>query len=224
MDNLKIGVVVFHKDVWKIYQERWFRRSLDSMVNQTVKEVYFYEVNYGEDSTSFLSGYDIENLKFYHNPLSNYAEAMNFIISEAFSDGCDYVFNTNLDDFYREDRIEKQLELIQSGYDIVSSDFCYVEEKIDRHGSVVDQVVQYMHVWRTPEHIIGYFRNGENIFAHPAVCYSKKFWEGNKYDKDKVPQEDFHLWRESIEKGYKFAIHPEVLLYYRRHENQVSTK
>jgi hypothetical protein len=224
MDNLKIGVVVFHKDVWKIYQERWFRRSLDSMVNQNVKEVHFYEVNYGEDSTSFLSGYGVENLKFYHNPLSNYAEAMNFIISEAFSDGCDYVFNTNLDDFYREDRIEKQLELIQSGYDIVSSDFCYVEEKTDRHGSVVDQVVQYMHVWRTPEHIIGYFRNGENIFAHPAVCYSKKFWEGNKYDKDKVPQEDFHLWRESIEKGYKFAIHPEVLLCYRRHENQVSTK
>lgn len=224
MGNLKLGVVIFHKEVQKIYKERWFRRSLESMINQSVKEVHFYEINYGEDSTSLLSEYEVENLKFYHQPLSNYAEAMNFIISEAFNDGCDYVFNTNLDDFYRRDRIEKELELIRSGYDIVSSDFCYVEERIDTLGAAEDKVIQHMQVWRVPEHIIGYFRNGENIFAHPAVCYSRKFWEGNKYDPDKVPEEDFHLWRESIEKGYKFAIHPEVLLYYRRHENQVSTK
>ena len=224
MGNLKLGVVVFHKEVQKIYKERWFRRSLESMINQSVKEVHFYEINYGKDSTSLLSGYKVKNLKFYHRPLSNYAEAMNFIISEAFNDGCDYVFNTNLDDFYRKDRIEKELELIQSGYDIVSSDFCYVEERADVDGVIKDAIIQDMHIWRPPEHIISYFRNGENIFAHPSVCYSRKFWEGNKYNPDMVPEEDFHLWRESAERGYKFAIHPEVLLYYRIHENQVSTK
>ena len=37
---------------------------------------------------------------------------MNMIIDEAFNDGCDYVFNTNLDDYYHPTRIEKQIEKI----------------------------------------------------------------------------------------------------------------
>jgi hypothetical protein len=219
--DLKLGVVVFHKNLWKIYKERWFRKSLDTMVNQTVENLHFYEINYGEDRGSFLQGYGVENLKFYHKEMSNYAEAMNFIITEAFNDGCDYVFNTNLDDYYRSDRVERELEFIRSGgYDIVSSDFCYIRE----NSHDVDEVFHYMNIWRRPEDIPYYLRNNQNIISHPSVCYSKKFWKNNRYDTSKVPQEDLCLWKESIEKGYKFGIHPEILLYYRIHENQVSNK
>jgi hypothetical protein len=125
--DLKVGVVFFHSDIRNIYKERWIEKSITSMKNQTVKNLHFYEISYGENQKSILSEYSVENLKFYHKNFNNYAEAMNFIISEAFSDGCDYVFNTNMDDFYRQDRVEKEFELIQSGYDIVSSDFCYVK-------------------------------------------------------------------------------------------------
>jgi len=223
--NLKLGVVVFHKNIWDIYKERWFRKSLDTMVNQTVGNLHFYEVNYGGGQHSLLSGYGVENLKFYNDEMTNYAEAMNFIISKAFEDGCDYVFNTNLDDFYRLDRVEKELELIQSGdYDIVSSDFCYVREFVNKNNDDDDEIFRPMNIWRDPEDIIYYLRNNENVISHPSVCYSKRFWKGNRYDVNKVPQEDLFLWKESIEKGYRFAIHPEILLYYRRHENQVSTK
>ncbi len=223
--SLKLGVVVFHKNSCQIYKERWIRKSLDTMTNQTVKDLYFYEINYGKDQHSFLRSYGVENLNFYNKEMSNYAEAMNFIISKAFEDGCEYVFNTNLDDFYRLDRVEKELELIQSGdYDIVSSDFCYIRECINKSGDDDDMIFKNMNIWRPPENIIHYLRNSENIISHPSVCYSKRFWEGNRYDTSKVPQEDLFLWKESIEKGYKFAIHQEILLYYRIHENQVSTK
>lgn len=222
---LKLGVVVFHQNPFSIYKERWVKKSLSSIVKQTVADLNFYEIDYSGEDLCLLKDYPVQNLKFYSEKMSNYAEAMNFIISKAFDDGCDYVFNTNVDDFYMIDRIKKELDLAESGeYDLVSSDFCYIREKVNYQGETEDEIFIVMNIYKRPENIIHCLRNNENVIAHPSVCYSRRFWEGNKYDTSKTPQEDLCLWKESIEKGYKFAIHPEILLYYRIHENQVSKK
>lgn len=222
---MKLGVVIFHQNPFSVYKKRWIQKSLDSIINQTVKDLNFYEVDYSGSNISLLKDYNLKNYKHYSQKMTNYAEAMNFIISEAFANGCEFVFNTNIDDYYRPDRIEKQLYLIESGnYDVVSSDFCYIKEKEDPNGDYTDEVFLFMNIYKKPEDIIHHLRKDSNVIAHPSVCYSKKFWSSNKYDPTKTPQEDLDLWKKSIEKGHRFAIHPDILLYYRIHKNQVSNQ
>jgi hypothetical protein len=221
---MKLGVVFFHKNINNIYKQRWIRLSIESMINQTIKDLNFYEINYGGDD-SILGGYNVKKFKFYNQKFSNYAGAMNFVITKAFEDGCDYVFNTNLDDFYRLDRVEKELDLLKTeNYDIISSDFCYIGEFIDEKGQPYDKILRHMDIWRPTKDIKLYLRNDHNIISHPSVCYSKNFWEKNRYDEDQTPKEDLELWKKTIEQGYKFVIHPEILLYYRIHQNQESKK
>ena len=108
---MKVGVIIYHSNIQKIYEDRWIKKSIESMINQSFSELTFYEVNYSGLNTSILNEYNI-NKKFWSVKLENYASAMNFIINEAFKDECDYVFNTNLDDYYHVDRIKLQLDLI----------------------------------------------------------------------------------------------------------------
>ena len=89
---MKVGVIFFHKNIEKIYKKRWINKCIDSVRNQSKKDLTFYEINYGDDAEPRL----LVDSVFFHEKKENYADAMNFIISKAFEDGCDYIFNTNL--------------------------------------------------------------------------------------------------------------------------------
>jgi GT2 family glycosyltransferase len=209
--SMKVGIVFFHKDLEKIYREEWITSCIESIKNQTYKDLIYYEIDYSGKNKN-LTGCK----NFYSDLKENYADAMNFIITKAFNDGCDFVFNTNMDDIFEICRIEKQIKYLNKGYDIVSSDFSY----IDQDGNFKFNML--------PSYYNGQIKHqlneNHNVIAHPAVGYSKKFWEGNKYDISKVPEEDLDLWRRAANNGYRFYIIPEILLKYRIHNNQVSTK
>lgn len=220
--KIKVGIVIFHRNIEKIYKKRWIDICVDSILNQSYKDFYLYEINYGGSSQSIFKQKKIKNHVFYSDALGNYAEAMNFIISKSFEDGCDYVFNTNLDDLYHSEKIENQLKYaVNGGYDIVSCDFCYIEESIN-NGREIDTITHFLNVSNLLPEINENFNAGNNIICHPGVCYSKKFWEKNRYDALKIPSEDFDLWKKSILNGYKFGILPGVYLHYRLHKNQIS--
>lgn len=214
----KIGIIIFHKNIKEIYEERWIQKCLDSIMTQTNQEFRIFEINYGGDEYSLIKEYypKFRRLKFISEPLDNHAEAMNRIIDEAFSEGCEYVFNVNLDDYYEKDRIEKQLECLKMGYDVVSSDFSYIYELEGEDKFMTRKLIKQYGPIR--ENLLA----GHNVIAHPSVAFSKKFWEGNRYDPSEVPMEDLLLWCRSIESGYKFYIHEDSLLNYRLHENQIT--
>jgi hypothetical protein len=214
----KLGVIFFHKNIREIYSERWIKKSVESMLNQSIKDFKIYEINYGSDNFSVTEyfGNIANDVFFISKPLKNHAEAMNFIIDEAFSDGCDYVFNTNLDDCYHEERIEKQITKLKEGYDIVTSDFCYMEEINSE-----DRITHYKNI-RSDTNIEFNLSYGHNVIAHPVVAYSKKFWESNRYNIDEIPMEDLRLWQRAIAHGSKFYIMDDVLLFYRLHSNQIT--
>ena len=218
---MKKGVILFHSNINTIYKKRWIDECIDSLLNQTDNDFTFYEVNYGGDTYSVLDGMEIkQDKKFWPVKMNNYAEAMNFIINEAFSDYCEVVFNVNLDDKYHESRIEKETEAIKKGNDIVSSDFCYIEEDDE-----TDKITTFMLMSMHFSDIENQLMSNHNIIAHPSVAYSKRFWlGGNSYDTEKVPEEDLALWKKMKSAGYKFYIIPEILLFYRIHKNQVSHK
>ena len=208
---MKIGVIFFHGNLFRIHKPEWSVKCIESIRNQTIKDLNFYEINFGDDVLQLLP-----DSKFFHIQKKNYVDAMNFIISEAFNDGCDYVFNTNIDDFYHPQRIEKQIECFNQGYDLVSSDFCYVD--------LNDVPYHYMNIKRFGDIKMNLDRD-HNVIAHPCVAFSKNFWtdELNRYNINGVGREDLDLWKSSINRGYKFYIQDDVLLYYRIHTNQVTT-
>ena len=220
---MKKGVIIFHSNIKNIYNSRWISKSVNSMINQSDNDFIFYEINYGDDHESVIPNDCNIEKRFWSIKLSNYAEGMNFILDKAFEDGCDYVFNTNLDDYYCTSRISKQVAMMKDGYDIGSSDFCYIEE-FEEHGLFDDKITLLMNIHQHGD-IRENLENGHNVIAHPAVCYSKNFWNdsNNTYDITKIPAEDYDLWLRSIRRDFKFGIHKDILLYYRRHNNQVSS-
>lgn len=214
---MKLGVIFFHKNIAKIYKDRWIKKCVDSILNQSVKEFSIYEINYGGDDYSVLEGFEFQNPHYFSSmELQNHAEAMNIIIDYAFGDGCDFVFNTNLDDYYRTDRIELQSSMMREGFDIVSSDFCYIEEKGE------DDIITFHKKILQFGPIEKNLYENHNVIAHPAVCFSRKFWEKNRYFPSEIPMEDLLLWKRGISNGYKFYIHPDELLFYRLHQNQIT--
>jgi hypothetical protein len=208
---MKIGVVFFHKEIDKIYKKEWYESCINSIKNQTFSEFDIYEIDYGASNTN-LTG----TSKFFSEEKINYADAMNFIISKSFDDGCDYVFNTNLDDYYTNNRIESQISFLKQGYDLVSSDFRYIDENGNHKWDMIHSGFN--------QSIKENLDANHNIIAHPSVAYSRFFWENNKYDPSQTPIEDLHLWKKSISNGFKFFIVPEILLTYRIHQQQVSNK
>lgn len=207
---MKLGVVFFHKNIDSIYPKRWTYQCINSMLKQTCGDLNFYEIDYGATNNQLTNG------TFYNHETVNHADAMNFIITKAFEDGCEYVFNTNLDDYYEYDRVEKQLVPLQHGYDIVSSDFRYVDENCQQILHV--NILQY-------RDITYHLTTDHNTIAHPCVAFSKRFWmdHRNRYKPDELPREDLNMWRRSINNGYKFYICEDVLLNYRIHDNQITS-
>jgi hypothetical protein len=208
---MKIGIVFFHKNLDKIYKKEWVDQCIESIKNQTIKNISYYEIDYGDSNTN-ISG--AEN--FYSEQKANYADAMNYIISKAFEDGCNYVFNTNMDDYYHPQRIEKQIYYLEKGFDIVSSDFKYIDSEGNFKWNMIHSIYN--------QQIKKELDDNHNVIAHPAVGYGKDFWKSNKYDIEKTPEEDLDLWKRSINSGFKFFIVPEILLTYRIHDTQVSKK
>jgi hypothetical protein len=213
---MKIGVILYHSNINKIYKKRWIDECINSILNQTIKDFIFYEINYSGDNYSVIPESAKNKKQFYSLVLKNYAEAMNFILDKALDENCDVVFNINLDDIYHAERFEKQIKEIKNGYDLVSTDFCYIREINDNE----DEIFYYKNICQHGD-INFNLKNNHNVIAHPSVCYSKKFLQNNRYNIALIPCEDLDLWKRSCDE-YKFHIVNEVLLNYRIHENQVS--
>lgn len=214
---MKKGVILFHSNIRNIYEERWITKCVDSILNQTDSDFTFYEINYGGDNYSVLSPHVTQPKHFWSIKMHNYAYAMNFILDRAFEDGCDVVFNVNLDDFYDLTRFEKQQKFIQEGYELVSSDFCHITEIGEQ-----DVICYHVNIKEHGEVEQALNEKNINVIAHPAACYSRSFWRLNKYDPTKAPQEDFDLWKRAAANGYRFYICDEELLYYRLHNSRAS--
>jgi hypothetical protein len=214
---MKVGVVFFHKNILNIYKESWINSCILSMRYQSFQPLYFYEVNYGDCDTQLVDG-----SKFFNKNFDNHSIAMNYIISKAFDDGCDFVFNTNMDDYYDTYRVEEQLPHLESGNDIVSSDFFIIDDKLSFENPLSGNILSYQNVSSNGS-IRGNLIVKHNVIAHPSVSYSRKFWEdeNNRYGENDIPEEDLILWTKSIHNGYDFFIVPEPLFFYRKHSNQI---
>lgn len=202
---MKIALICYHKNIDKIYPQKWIEEYHNSIVNQTHKEFDIYECDYGAGSQRIF-----DTPYYMSKQFNTFADCMNFMITHCFDSGYDYVFNTNVDDYYSLNRIERQLVFLKQGFDLVTSNFSLINKNSD----VIHTHNFHKHNLRNE------ILKGHNIIAHPVVAYSSYFWINNKYNSSEIPMEDLCLWQRSIRQN-KFVYLRDNLLFHRIHDNSV---
>lgn len=200
---MKLALICYHKNVTQ-YPKQWIDEFSLSILGQTYQDFDIFELNYGGGEERLFACSEFESKE-----LTNHAEAMNYLIDKCFELGYDYMLNTNVDDIYSLDRIEKQLPCMQQGYDIISSNFDLFDERGTFH----------THEFHTLN-IRKELQANHNIICHPVVAISKHFWSWNRYYPHEIPLEDMKLWQRTVA-SFKFIILPDVLLHHREHTNSV---
>lgn len=201
---MKLALLCYHKNIDKIYPKAWIEKYKNSILNQTVKDFDIIEVDYGGSNQRIF-----ENSCYLSKDFLNFVSCMNYLLDDCFNQGYDYVFNTNVDDYYSIDRIERQLLYLQRGFDVVSSNFVLIKDDKEFKSLLFHHM-----------NIKNELSKNHNIIAHPVVAYSKQFWKHHKYDADQIPTEDLNLWQRAID-NKKFMILPDYLLFHRLHDNSV---
>ncbi len=202
---VKCAVLVYHKNVLEVYPENWINEFQKSIMNQTYKEFDIFEIDYsGHGNRLFPDSH------YYSAEKENFVHALITLI-EMVKGEYNYIFNTNVDDYYSLDRIEKQIAKLKAGYDVVSSNF----QLINDNGSA-GTTTQFEGM-NIPQEL----GKGHNVIAHPVVAFKASFFDDFHYNPNEIPAEDMKLWQRSVSKK-KYIILPETLLFHRLHKSSLS--
>lgn len=205
---MKYGVVIYHKNVKTVYPPDWIEYFVDSIKGQSDQDFSVYEYDYGGSGTSILNG-KFENRKHFLSGIeANHADAMNTIYGKAIEDGCDVIFNTNVDDFYHKDRIKFQ-KIMLTKYDIVSSNYQQV------HNGKLGRIAN-LHL-----HTIDALFENLNVVSNPCHAMRRRVFEKLQFDGSLIPYEDLEYWKQCVQAGFSIRILPDILHYYRVYSTQI---
>lgn len=250
----KCAVIFYHKNITKLYKKRWVDKCVQSILDQEKINFDIFEINYGNEDYSVFENIEFDkkiNYSFYKKDYSTHTEAMIFLLKKLFEDlDYDFIFNTNLDDYYDTKRFYYQYyDLINSDSVLNSTLFNYINENSDgedvksNYGNTLIYSKEKL-TWAMNPKIsdVDYNINipynyikeelikRNNYICHPGVCFTKDFWNsidyyGNKirYRNDK-PFEDISLWKRTVESNVKLSIVNKNLVNYRLHESQICSK
>lgn len=203
---MKVALITYHSNLYQLYPDKWIEDYRNSIEAQTYDRFDIYEVNYGDRVGMVFFKSLFESVKF-----PTFVDCMNYMLDKLFNvKKYDYVFNSNIDDVYHPQWVEKTLRFIDR-FDLVSCNFKLFNDDGIYHTHNFERLVIPRELARD-----------HNIICHPGVCYSKWFWENcGPYIPAEVPFEDMRLWQRSLAKGAKMYIQPEHLVHHRVHDNSV---
>jgi len=234
----KSAVIFFHKNIQKLYKKHWIDKCVVSVLDQSFQDFDIFEINYGNEDYSILENKDKKhhNHFFFKKNFPTHVEAMVFLLNICFIDNnYDYVFNTNLDDYYNKDRFIEQIKCCEDGYILNSTLWHYFREDTDyqekqglvfQFGTLGVTGEKYASVSSVKDQL----NKKNNVINHSGVCYSRKFWEGlDKYDnklryRNDKPFEDLTLWTRAVNAGHKITVIEKDLISYRLHNNQIGNQ
>lgn len=203
---MKVALMSYHKNIFKIYPVNWIEEYRDSILAQTFQDFTIHEINYGKTAGFIFWKSNLQTIEF-----PTFVHCMNWMLDYLFNEcGYDVVANTNCDDKYSPRWLEKSLEAIKQGYDLVSCNFQLFNEDGVYHAHYFSRL-----------DIEKELQRNHNPVCHPGVLYSRRFWDnGNRYIPAEIPYEDRELWKRAI-KNSNFIILPEHLVLHRVHDNAV---
>ena len=242
--NNNLLVIIYHSNIKKLYADKWIKDCCDSLMNQTYQKFDICELNYKKDENYSLKNeyftkefLDNRFYYYYNIECKDHTYATNKVIEKGLENGnYHYIAIINVDDYFRKDRFELLLKHINKyKYDLVSSNMYYVNTNNDIISNKVrlsyfDNLKQINNKTIKDEQkaIELNFNKKNNIIAHPCTIFTRRFWKiAGPYPVTEtnngistVGCEDFLLWKKGKKLGLKYGIHPDYILYYRRHKNQ----
>lgn len=199
--------------------EAYLNRAIQSITNQTLENFELILINDGStDATQRIAEQLSENDKrihIYNQDNAGLTKSLNKGLALC---RAQLIARMDADDISRPSRLSAQVHFMKQNPGI-SALGCHIL-KIDANGRSVQ-------VWRSPS------RPDEAAWRlslgctlpHPGVMFRKSAVEQlGGYDPSKKSAEDYDLWCRMVRAGHSITNFPEILVDYRIHESQISTR
>ena len=151
---MRVALISFHKNISR-YPKEWITKYRNSILNQTNTRFDIIELNYGGTYERIFN-----ESTFIIFDLPDHAQAHNYLLKYCFDDGYDYVLNTNVDDYYPNDRVEIQLANFDDKYAVISGNYAGFRNYDDTACSTKFDAMN----------IAAEFGKNHNIITHPACA------------------------------------------------------
>lgn len=182
----------------------FLKECLDSIKNQTFQD---YEVIIGVNGHAVGSEVHQECMKHYSekvriihiSKVNSKVIALNIMVDKALYD---LVALIDVDDKWLPEKLEKQMEYIEQGYDIVGTNTKYIGDRRG-HANIPTGELKYENFVK------------DNPVIHSSVLMKKELCRWNVNFKS---LEDYDLWARLIVAGYKFYNLPDLLTRNRIHK------
>lgn len=185
-----------------------FEKAIDSMLNQTYKDF---------DVAIVFDECRDETIKIANKKLKNYLQIIRSKksgLSDAKNEGigyinADWIAFLDADDEWLPTKIEKQVAFLSQA-SIISTHYWFRNlggnpEITESCFSTEDYITHEQIVARLPY---------ENCLCHGSILIKRNIFDKLKYNREHVGKEDWVLWQQCAENGYKFYQLPERLYVY----------
>lgn len=212
MEQSKIYLSV----VLSTYNEgKYIAESIQSVLDQTYPYFEFIIVNDGstDGTLDIIRSFDDPRIVVIDKPNTGLPDSLNKGIEKA---KYDWIARMDGDDICLPDRFERQVELINDGYDVVGGQFKTIDEK-----GVVSSGVSHnpLSSWKSRV----YAHLGWTPLIHPsAVIKKEKLFAVGCYDVNFKAAQDIDLWLR-LSHNCRIANVPTVVLHYRKHKNTITS-
>lgn len=194
-------------------KEKYLREAIESIINQTFGDFEFIIINDGSENNveEVILSYKDKRIKYVKN---DYNKGLIFTLNLGLElmQG-EYLARMDSDDISLSERLEKQLDFMEKNPEIGISGtwtkFLF-KNQIVKHPTLNEEI----------EKVLLYFYTA---LSHPTIIIRKNLIDklNLRYNEADIHAEDYGLLLSLIGKT-KFANIPEILLYYRKHRNQIS--
>jgi glycosyltransferase involved in cell wall biosynthesis len=197
--------------------ERLVKRALDGALTQSYDEVYPVLYNDGstDDTAKIVRAMNSSKITFIDEPVNKGLPEADRAIRRAILEGPidgEYIAWVAADDWWRTDKIERQMDLMIREPDV---DVCYTDTVflIEANGQAT--------TIKAPE--FDYNRLCANNFINgSSVLFKRSVLETVDWDPDLKNCEDWDYWLRAYKDGFKFMRLPEVLTANLRHGENIS--
>lgn len=204
----------------------YLRESIESILNQTYSNFEFIIINDGSnnyETCNMLQEYEKkdERIKIIRNR-SNIGLTKSLNIGLTIAKG-KYIARMDADDIAMPTRFEEQVIYMNNHEDVV-----VLGTQVEKFGEKQEKEPMYFIDYTQGDYqeflINMMFCNVANI--HPTVMIRHEFLKSNdiKYDENIKKAQDYKLWIDCISHGGRIYNLPSVLLKYRVHEDQITSK
>lgn len=201
--------------------EKHLRRCLESVTNQTVKDIEIIVINDGttDNSESIINEYiKKENslIKYYSKPNEGVAKTRNYGIEKANSD---YILFVDSDDYIDENLIEKLMPYINKNIDVIK----FKLKRVNENGNTLENVDGPVFEKTTGSEAFNKLYSEDVLIDSPCVYLMKRnLFIDNNFKFNKTYHEDYGLIPLIILKAKSFISLPDYLYYYVQAGNSIT--